>query len=280
MKTLAFVFCFNRAETLVRCVRSIFEHSERAPDEVVLIDDGSTDRNVIYVLLEVVKRYRDQAKITLWLKAKNEGFSDSAVRAMAYARQVNPDFLYFIEGDYVFRKNALDLIADCLTNTPQGARAMGIVGYDHPNFYSKQMLRDFFPNCMIAQLGEDNVNRAALHRPAPVNGARFRFEVELVSNTCFSSYLNWKNIQIVAREFPELNDLLDQACCPKENPNYPSSGRFKDLRCVDDGMLSHAISLCWNRWALKHGVDRERFGAWINIKPSVAQHVFEGGMHA
>jgi hypothetical protein len=83
----------------------------------------------------------------------------------------------------------------------------------------------------------------------------------------------------VAAEFPELNDYLDQACEPRENPNYPTSGEYRRRRVVDDGMLSHAISLVWNRWALKHGVDRNRFGAWLNIRPSVANHISGGGLN-
>lgn len=103
------------------------------------------------------------------------------------------------------------------------------------------------------------------------------YAMELVSNTCFSSYLHWRNIQTVAAEFPELNDLLDQAVAPRENPNYPVSGKYKAQRTVDDGMLSHSLSLCWNRYALKHGIDRERYGAWLNLRPSVAEHRFQGG---
>ena len=44
-------------------------------------------------------------------------------------------------------------------------------------------------------------------------------------------------------------------------------------------MLSHALNLVWNRWALKHGIDRDKYAAWLNIRPSVAQHVAGGGLN-
>ena len=83
----------------------------------------------------------------------------------------------------------------------------------------------------------------------------------------------------MAIEFPELWDLLEQVNAPRENPNYPTSAHYKETRQIDDGMLSHAISLCWNRWAIKHGIDRNRYAAWLNVKPSLAQNYNGGGTH-
>ncbi len=267
MKTLAFIFSYNRGATLRACISSL----QFYPADAYLIDDGSTD--------DEARRVIDAAErdgILVCRKETNRGFSDSVRIAYGVIQQQNPDFVFFIEGDYVFRKGGLDAVMDCLTNTPEGDTCLGIAGYDHPNQRQSIYTDHIFPNCMKAQVGEDNVNRAALYKPRMVQ-QRFSYSLELVSNTCFTSYLHWSNIMKVAAEFPELNDLLNQACSPRENPNYPDSGKYKAQRTVDDGMLSHALSLCWNRYALKHQLDRDRFGAWLNIRPSVAEHRFQGG---
>lgn len=274
MKTLAFIFSYNRPEVLRACIASVCTGSDFVPDEIKVIDDGSTDignRAVIEVAA-------NQFRIIPWWN-RNRGFSHSASEALHYAPCRQPDYLFLIEGDYVFRPHGLDIVMDVFENTEQGRNCAGIVGYDHPNFRNAYHTDYGFSACMQAQVGEDNVNRAVLHKPQIHTGGKYQYAIEMVSNTCFTCYLNWRRIQEIAAEFPELNDLLDQACAPRDNPNYPDSGKYKRERTVDDGMLSHAISLCWNRWAIKHGIDREKNAAWLNIRPSVAEHRFQGGTH-
>ncbi len=275
MKALAFVFCYNRPDTLKACADSLLRGSNFRPEQVIFIDDGSSNGEVASVLSSVRDKNRN---VILWEKNENLGFSNSAIMALLYAREINYDYVFLIEGDYVFRPGGLDAVIDVFENAPEGQMCLGIAGYDHPNQQSETHRAHIFPDCMRAQVGEDNVNRAALHKPLYRFDAQGRpYALELVSNTCFTSYLNWKNIRKVATEFPELDDLLDQAVSPRENPNYPDSGKYKAMRTVDDGMLSHALSLCWNRWAIKHGIDRDLYGAWLNIRPSVAEHRFQGG---
>jgi glycosyltransferase involved in cell wall biosynthesis len=271
MTTHAYVFSYNRPDTLRECLESLFERSVHISDKVLVIDDCSDE--------ETCDVIRD-ARVDSYFKDHNQGFCDSAQIALAAARHTNPDFVYFIEGDYVFRPGGLDDVHALLTQTEQGKNCMGVVGYDHPNFYYDHFTHPttgVFTRCMVQQVGEDNVNRAALHKPRFI--PQLRLWSELVSNTCWTCYLNWRQIQTVAAEFPELNDLLDQACAPRDNPNYPDSGKYRAQRLVDDGMLSHAMSLVWNRWALKHGVNRDTNAAWLNIKPSVAEHRHQGGLH-
>jgi hypothetical protein len=101
-----------------------------------------------------------------------------------------------------------------------------------------------------------------------------------VSNNCWTTYFNWKLLCQVEEQQPEFTELLNQACSPIDNPNYPTSGQYKSQKTVDDGMLSHAVSLCWNRWAVKNNLCRDKFSAWLNIfTPEVAIHHYEGGMH-
>lgn len=276
MKILAFVFCYNRPQVLAECARSILEAQDVKPDHLEFIDDCSPDPSVFKLLMELHRKHR----VKLLMKDGNRGFSDSAEIAISEARELNPEYLWLIESDYVFAPHGLDVVMDVFEHTEQGKNCLGIVGYDHPNFRHPHFTNFIFPSCMKAQVGEDNVYRLGLHRNVLVRFNEWgQFGIELVSNTCFSCYLNWKKLREIEAEFPELTDLLDQACAPRDNPNYPQSGEYRKQRVVDDGMLSHAISLVWNRWAIKHGIDRNRFGAWLNIRPSIAEHRHVGGMH-
>lgn len=269
MKTLAFIFSYNRAETLRACLESVLWRKTWKPDETFVIDDGSNDQMPIAFA---------SCGGAFWIQKKtNLGFSDSAQFAFNLIREKQPEYVLFIEGDYVFRPRGLELVMHVFQKTDVGRHALGIVGYDHPNFRNANYTDRIFPECMKAQVGEDNVNRTVLHRPEVRSDWSEPYAIELVSNTCFSCYLNWAKVREVAAEFPELYDLLAQAAAPRDNPNYPDSGKYRRQRTVDDGMLSHAISLCWNRWAIKHGIDRSKYAAWLNIRPSVAEHRFQGG---
>lgn len=276
MKILPIVFAFERFSVLSRCIAALSSQWNRS-DLINIIDDSKWGGARHYLRGKFPQHCQE---LSFWEKGGNKGFSDSARSAFNLADHWQPYYLYLIEGDYIMAPDGLDRIADCFENTPHGQNCLGIVGYDHPNFYRPDFINHVFPDCMKAQLGEDNCNRAVMHRPFRVQGKRHLLTLERVSNTCFSCYLNWKKLQEIAVEFPELNDLLDQVCEPRDNPNYPTSGEYRKKRVPDDGMLSHAINLIWNRWAIKHGVDRNEYSAWLNIKPSVATHVSGGGMHA
>lgn len=271
MKTLAIVFAYERPEVLGACLEAA--HSR---EMVLNVMDDSVTNSVFPVVHWAMHRDGDIE----YYRKPHSGFGHSAQIAVEFARSKSPEYLYLIEGDYIMAPDGLDRIADCFENTPHGQNCLGIVGYDHPNFYRPDFINRVFPDCMKAQLGEDNCNRTVMHRPFRIQGKRHLLTLERVSNTCFSCYLNWKKLTEIAAEFPELNDLLDQACEPRDNPNYPTSGEYRKKRVPDDGMLSHAINLIWNRWAIKHGIDRNEYSAWLNIKPSVATHVSGGGMHA
>lgn len=278
MQILAFVFCYNRPKVLQDCINSIFGSSSIIPSEIVFVDDGSSSE-VVDILLSTRLKYAQTTNISIWLKGKNLGFSDSAVKALNYARWRNPDYLFFIEADYVFERCAFDLIINTFQNTPQGSLALGIVGADAPYAARNDVRTLVFPQEMIRQIGEDNVVRTALYKPVSVFMGTKKYHIELHSNTCWTCYLNWQNIKRVAAYHPEIEAYLDRACAPIEDLHYPTSKIYRDKRVVDDGMLSHTLSFFWNRWAITNRVNRNVYGAWLNVMPTLAIHHSEGGMH-
>lgn len=266
---------------LNRCLDSLMIQSDHKPDEIIIIDDGSSDVNNSFIMAFYVA-FRGKARIRLWLSSENAGIGHSVRLAFGYIHDVKPERVYFIESDYVFNSRGLDVLDDLFKNTEEGRLCCGVSGYDHSNFYDSKFTNPamgVFATCMKQQIGEDNVLREHLYKPFPVTGSKYKFHVELASNTCLSSYLNWSMIETVAKDQPELWDLIEKAKNPKFDPKYPQSGIFEMKRSFDDGMFSHAISICWNRWAIKNGIDRRKYAAWLNIKPSVAVHHYEGGMN-
>jgi len=269
--TSAFVFCYERPDTLRACCNSLFM-SSKLPDKITFIDDGSRDPAVERILKETVHLYGNRTQLELILKGENIGFRHSAMLAWDAAVKENPDFLYLIESDYIYEPMAFDVIDAVFHQSEQGRNCLGIAGYSHPMFRNPESNR-IFSNGMIHSLGEDNVNRAALFKPKPVQAGQFQLQLELTSNTCFSAYLNWKRIFEVAAEFPELAVHFKAAFDSSLNPE------FERFQYADDAMLSASLSLSWNRYALKHGLDRDQFAAWISIIPSVADHCYVGGIH-
>lgn len=279
MKILATVFAYNRPTILRHCVESIYANTLQ-PDEVHLVDDGSNPQTA-QTLDELYAARTDSLEQTVLIRKRwNRGASHSGRMALAYAHMENPKYWFPIEADYVFKRTAFETVIDTFENDDRGRNCLGIVGYDHPGFYHKPWRDQVFPDSMRAQVGEDNVNRAALYKMSEAGIAQGVSPLELASNTCPTCYLHWHKIQEIAEEFPDLNVLLGEAFDPQDNPNYPDSGKYRKGNIIDDGMLSHAISLFWNRWAIKHGIDREKYAAWLNIKPSVAQNYTGGGNHA
>lgn len=270
MRIYAASFIYKRPVLLRYNLRSIFANTVQ-PDRHDLIDDASGPETEAVYRAEM----HGKPQTVLFRKADNMGACDSFALALGTARKLNPEYFFPIEADYIFKPWAFETVLDIFEHTEEGRNALGIVGYDHPLFYSRAR-DELFPAAMRAQVGEDNVNRAALWRPRYSR----RCVLELVSNTCPTCYLHWRKIREVAAEFPELDELIEQVGHPRDNPNYPDSGKYRRTRQTDDGMLSHAISLVWNRWAIKHGINRDRFGAWLNIKPSIAQNVTGGGVNS
>lgn len=280
MKTLAVVFAYNRPQMLWHCLRSLYEHTETLPDQILVIDDGSTDPLVASVIDAVETRFGDRTSLAILRKTKNAGFSDSARIAFALAHEINPERLYLIESDYLFAGGGLDAVGDVLENTEEGRNCFGIAGYDHPDF-SRPLHRELdYPAQMIAQVGSDNVNRRALWQPFPLTGQRKTYVAERVSNTCFSCYLNWRRLADVASVMPCVWGVIERAATPRPIEGFPASAGYAAAGVVDDAMLSNGLNLTWNRWAKAEGIDRERFACWLNLNPSVATHVSGGGMHS
>lgn len=100
---------FNSENTIERCLDSIISQNTDKI-EIILINDGSTDKSV-----SIVEHYistRSDIRILLYHK-KNGGAASSRNFGLSKA---SGEFIWFIDGDDTIDKNALSQLYDILTN--------------------------------------------------------------------------------------------------------------------------------------------------------------------
>lgn len=273
MKALAVIFTHERPKILRHCLSSFFTSTTELPERVVIIDDGSGSE-VYEVLDDTKQRWGRQTHIEIVRKPKS-GFADSVRRALWFARCYDPDQLWLIESDYVFAHGGLDAVRDVLANTDEGRACFGIAGYDHPDFSRTDHRETAYPAEAITMLGFDPVRRGTLWSLRAFAGKRKAYLGQFVSNTCISSYLNWRLISAN----PGAMDALDLAADPKPTAGRPLAAELAANGCPDDGQLSNGLNAAWEDWAVEQGLARDRFACWLNIRPSVANHISGGGLH-
>ncbi len=100
---------FNRAELVVRAIRSALEGS-RPPDEIVVVDDGSSDDTA-----ERIKVFRDAVRY-VW--RTNGGCASARNRGVEMAR--NP-WVAFLDSDDVWSREHLGVIERAITETDRAA---------------------------------------------------------------------------------------------------------------------------------------------------------------
>lgn len=273
MKALAVIFTHERPKVLRHCVSSFFTTTTELPERVIIVDDGSGGE-VQEVLEDTKQRWGRQTNIELVRKPKS-GFADSMRRALWFARCYEPQQLWLIESDYVFAHGGLDAVGDVLANTDEGRVCFGIAGYDHPDFSHVGHRENAYPAEAVAMLGSDPVNRGAMWLLRALAGKRKAYLGQFVSNSCISSYLNWR---LVGRN-PDAQAALDLAADPQPCEGRPLAAELAAKGCPDDGQLSNGLNAAWAKWSDANALDRSRFSCWLNIRPSVANHISGGGLH-
>ena len=274
MNTLAIVFTHNRPAVLRHCVNTLFGNTVRLPDRTIFIDDGSGPE-VHEVLDDVRARFGRLNTIEVLRKKQPLGFGDSLRRALKLARTYSPRFLFLIESDYVFARGGLDTVQDVLEYSAEGSNCFGVCGYDHPDFHRIAHREQAYPREAATMLGVDPVHRPAMWASRTFFGRGKAYGGQFVSNTCISSYLNWEVIAAI----PEAQAALDLAATPQPIEGHPLSAELAAAGCPDDGMLSNGLNRAWAAWAASHGISRELFACWLNLRPSVANHISGGGLH-
>lgn len=105
MRVVAAVLTFNRSELLQRCLSAI-EAQTRACDEVVVVDNASTDDT------QTVLRESWSGKVSVHTLPQNKGASGGFNAAVRVAYQTGADFVWLMDDDVIPEPGALAALLD------------------------------------------------------------------------------------------------------------------------------------------------------------------------
>lgn len=266
MNLLYVIYTYNRPNILQACLESLFNQNSLRPDKILFLDDGS-NRQLKLALIN--QQSSAPLPIDVFSVYPNIGYGAIAEFAFRLVEVYDPKYVFFIESDYVFAQHGLDVVMDIFEKNPFGQHAVGFSGYDNPDFHTDKPHTEF-PALMIKDCGEDNLNRSIMYKTFIIETAFGPKTLEFVSNSCGTMYLRWDMISQYKREFPiEYEQWIQGSVLKKEACRKP----------LNDGMMSHGVSWLWNKWALKHNIDRNTYAALLNVRPSIANHINGGGIN-
>jgi glycosyltransferase involved in cell wall biosynthesis len=101
--------CYNQGHLLSQAIESAL-HQSRPPDEVVVVDDGSTDMSA-----PVCRKYG--ARIT-YIHQENAGLSAARNTGI---RSAASEYIQFLDADDMLRPTALEYLVESATNNPTAA---------------------------------------------------------------------------------------------------------------------------------------------------------------
>jgi len=142
VKYSVIVPCFNMAETIESCLKSI-RASDFKDFEIILVDDGSTDGSC-----ETAKKYADQ-----YIRhPSNQGQAQARISGAMHARG---DLCIFVDADVVIEKNSIRIICDYLDEHPDIAGVTGLLSEKHPhsNFFSQY--KNLYMHYIFSNQSED-----------------------------------------------------------------------------------------------------------------------------
>jgi hypothetical protein len=267
VELLYVIYTYNRPRVLQECIRSLFTNNDLKPDRVVFIDDGSHKTLKTSLFQQVMST---DALLDMISFKQNIGYGRAAEIGFAVADMFAPRYCFFIESDYIFRKHGLDEVYDVL-QSDIGRNLAGVAGYSHPDFFNADCIGTRYPQEMAALYGRDTLNRQLLFKPSPFQSRFGPIQLQYVSNSCGTMYLNWRLIsQMRATFYPRMETDWIQRTCNK--------GASAPL--LHDGIMSCGLSHFWMEYAKMQGWDTTKEAALIDIIPSVANHLCAGGINA
>lgn len=258
------IYTHNRPNILQQCIVTLLNDNLK-PDRILILDDCSKIE-IKRALLELTTKIPN-IPIDVFSIGKNIGYGANAEFGFSLVEVYNPNYVYFIESDYIFVKHGLEKVQWLFENNELVKNSIGFSGYDNPDFYVPEKYDKMFREVIMLDCEYDNINRDILFKPEKHYTPYGDVELEFTSNSCGTMYFNWKKIQEIRLDFPNEYRIWIDRITDKYKPGK---------RCLGDGVMSHGISWIWNEWAKKYNIDRNKYAALVNIKPSVANHINGG----
>lgn len=266
---LYIIYTHNRQKILNESLTTLFKNNTIKPNRVLIIDDGS-EIQLKNRIFNFALNYSINTPMDFFSINKNVYYGHAAEFGFRMIDVYDPKYVFFIESDYIFAKNGLDTVIDIFENNEYGKNCIGFAGYDHPDFYNKYCTDKLYIDLIKNDYGSDNLNRNIMYKPFEIKTKYGLKNLELVSNSCGTMYLNNDKLKLIKKQFPiEYEDWI-----------LKSTQKYRNLRQLNDGAMSHGISRLWTKWATLNNIDINKYSALLNIKPSVANHICGGGINA
>ena len=225
--------CFNSVTTIERALRSV-EHQTTKPNEVLIVDDASSDNTV-----SVIEQYARTSSLNIRVIKQSVNGGPSVARNAAW-NVATSEFIAFLDADDQWHPQKLELQLGAMLANPTCAMSF----HDHLFSSSEQFENlPFTPTTSQATLRNYLVrNRSA----TPTVMLRTAL-IERFSSTkrYAEDYLLW--MTIIAQHGSALHVHATLAHC--SNPGYGGSGQSGKLWKMERSELSGFVSL-WRSGAL------------------------------
>lgn len=281
MKLLYIYLTYNRPTVLNDCLRTTLGNTSIAPNEAWILDDCS-EPQIQADLARFAISNRNHIQLNLVLNQKNFGIGYQFEMAYQLMKMKNPEYVFFIESDYIFRQEYME---DCMAVFEANPNCIAIPGTSHPDMYNREKTHTLFPNLMREQFPEDVEGREHMYKPFQLETSRGKISVQGASNSCGCHIFAWKRFQqlmsglgqywIMDGEFSRPIDSywawMERAFNKHENG---------DRRYASDQHLSSTLTWYWYEWAKLKGLDLTVNFPWLDIcDSSIGQHLCALGIN-
>ena len=225
--------CFNSVETIERALRSV-EHQTIKPNEVLVVDDASSDNTV-----SIIEQYARTSSLNIHVIKQSVNGGPSVARNAAW-NEATGEFIAFLDADDQWHPQKLELQLGAMLANPTCAMSF----HDHLFGSSEQFETLLFtPTTSQATLRNYLVRN---HSATPTVMLRTSL-IERFSSTkrYAEDYLLW--MTIIAQHGSALHIHATLAHC--SNPGYGGSGQSGKLWKMERSELSGFVSL-WRSGAL------------------------------
>jgi len=277
MNIAFYIITYNRPNILAQSIRTAINNTSVKPNEIWIIDDGSTP-DLKSALLNYSIENSSKIPVNLLIHGVNLGIGYSFERVYSLINQNEDlDIACIIESDYIWRK---DWLKDVLDIFESQQNCIAIAGADHPDMHDRSKTHRIFPEIMKDFFGEDLKSREYLYKPFFIDTNSGKIEVQGVSNSCGCSILNWKRLKRAINYLETngkvpINDFwkrMDKGF----HKNVPNNTRKQ----ASDGWMSTTISKYGEMYLESIGIDITKNFPFLSICDySISEHICGGGVN-
>lgn len=261
MKLLNIVFTYNRPNVQFHFWDSLNGCTDIKADHTIIIDDGSEQKVKNYLF-----NLASENSYDIFLNGANQGYCRNWLTAFQLLERYNPEYVFFLESDYIFRKNYLE---ECFAVFNSLPNVWGINGFSHPDFKDKARIKEWFGRVTTEQFGSDIKSRDSIYQKFDLETGLGTIGCQYSSHACGTFLLNWQRIKSNISVKDDLFPIVNRAC------EYGEKGKV-----INDGMITGGLSWLWDNSVNRDG-DKNHASALIDICDySIAYHSSGDGVNA